>query len=88
MPVKTSSKTIGRPDHDLSSTEVALEVLGRDGLIKDGLDRIVEMSWRWNRGSLWGDLLVGSKNREVSTYTKNMPPAPSTTGSMTSPPNL
>lgn len=47
--MKTSSKTMGRPDHDLSSIEVVVE---RDGLIKEGSERIVEMSWRWNRGSL------------------------------------
>lgn len=44
MPVKTSSKTIGRPLHDFSSAEVVLGVVERDGLISEGSERIVEMS--------------------------------------------
>lgn len=44
--MKTSSNTIGKPDQDFSSADVVFEVAGRDGLIKDGSERIVEMSWR------------------------------------------
>lgn len=50
MPVNTSSKTTGRPLHDFES----LEVVGIEGFTKEGFERIVEMSWRWKRGSLWG----------------------------------
>jgi len=46
MPVNTSSKTIGRPLHDFSSGEIVSEVVGRDGLINEGSERIVEISWR------------------------------------------
>lgn len=53
MPVKTSSKTMGRPLHEFESGEEG-EVGGREGFINVGLSRIVEMSWRWKRGSLWG----------------------------------